>query len=139
MASNRKKYSLCSSSLDVMRVDSGDGRTQHSVCYAAYGYMGDLLRCSERLRWLGPVRYALAGAITFLRGRSYTARISFVPAPPPGYAFHPLAFFSAAHNMPHADGQIVAYLLVGMIATLAGQHWHGSTACAWHALVIHSA
>ena len=65
-----------------MRVDSADGRTRHSVCYAAYGYMGDLMRRSERIRWVGPLRYALAGAVTFLRGRSYAVHISYVPASP---------------------------------------------------------
>jgi hypothetical protein len=34
-----------------MRVDTGEGQCHHSVCYASYGYMGDLLRQSERLRW----------------------------------------------------------------------------------------
>jgi ceramide kinase len=72
---------MCRLSLDVMRVDSGDGESRHSVCYAAYGYMGDLMRQSERLRWLGPLRYTLAGAIVFLQGRSYSAHISCVPAP----------------------------------------------------------
>ena len=34
-----------------MRVDTGDGTHRFSVCYATYGYMGDLLRTSETLRW----------------------------------------------------------------------------------------
>ena len=72
--------STCSSPLDVMRVDSADGRIRHSVCYAAYGYMGDLMRQSERLRWLGPLRYALSGAIVLLRGRSYRMHIAYAPA-----------------------------------------------------------
>lgn len=37
--------------LDVMRVDTGDGASRCSVCYATYGYMGDLLRTSEGMRW----------------------------------------------------------------------------------------
>ena len=37
--------------LDCMRVDTGDGGRRCSVCYATYGYMGDLLRASEALRW----------------------------------------------------------------------------------------
>lgn len=79
--SQRQEISSCSCRglLDVMRVDSGDGCTRHSVCYAAYGYMGDLMRRSERLRWLGPLRYTLAGAVTFLQGRSYSARIFYSP------------------------------------------------------------
>ena len=34
-----------------MRVDMGDGGSRCSVCYATYGYMGDLLRASKALRW----------------------------------------------------------------------------------------
>ena len=33
-----------------MRVDTGDGSHRMSVCYATYGYMGDLLYTSEALR-----------------------------------------------------------------------------------------
>lgn len=115
-------------------MDSGDAECRHSVCYASYGYMGDLLRQSEGLRWagwahgltvglkrkdfhgihaaiarhavathhecqmmsftwnfesrrwLGPLRYTLAGVIVFLKGRSYSAHISCVPAPQLGSA-----------------------------------------------------
>ena len=34
-----------------MRVATGDGAVRHSVCYATYGYMGDLLKASETMRW----------------------------------------------------------------------------------------
>jgi hypothetical protein len=37
--------------LDVMRVDTDDEMHRFSVCYATYGYMGDLLFVSEQLRW----------------------------------------------------------------------------------------
>ena len=37
-------------------------------------------------RWLGPLRYTLAGVIVFLKGRSYSAHISCVPAPQLGSA-----------------------------------------------------
>ncbi|CAL5222228.1 g4561 [Coccomyxa viridis] len=67
-----------STPLDVMRVDTGDGSHRMSVCYATYGYMGDLLYLSEAMRWLGEKRYPLAGAITLFRGRSYRARVSYV-------------------------------------------------------------
>ncbi|EIE23262.1 hypothetical protein COCSUDRAFT_66245 [Coccomyxa subellipsoidea C-169] len=69
--------------LDVMRVDTGDGTHRFSVCYATYGYMGDLLRTSETLRWskwLGERRYPLAGALTLLRGRCYRACVSYLPS-----------------------------------------------------------
>ena len=47
--------------MDVMRVDSADGDHRFAMCTACYGYMGDLMATSERLRWLGPSRYNLAG------------------------------------------------------------------------------
>ena len=43
-----------------MRVATGDGNVRHSVCYATYGYMGDLLKASETMRWS---RWALVPAV----------------------------------------------------------------------------
>lgn len=62
-----------------MRVDMGSGGHRYAVCVASYGYMGDLMRLSERLRFLGPARYGLAGAITLLRGRAYDAEVRPFP------------------------------------------------------------
>lgn len=61
--------------MDVMRVDMSNGAHRYAVCVASYGYMGDLMRTSERLRFLGPARYCLAGAWTLLRGASYEAQV----------------------------------------------------------------
>lgn len=47
---------------------------------ASYGYMGDLLRISEKLRWLGPARYNYAGALVMALGLSYEAHVSYLPA-----------------------------------------------------------
>lgn len=55
--------------MDVMRVDTEDGERRFCCCVAAYGYMGDLMRESERLRWLGPSRYNLAGALSLLKNK----------------------------------------------------------------------
>lgn len=72
-------FYTCRTQLDVMRVDMGSGGHRYAVCVASYGYMGDLMRLSERLRFLGPARYGLAGAITLLRGRAYDAEVSPFP------------------------------------------------------------
>ena len=69
--------------LDVLRVDTEDMQHRFAVCVASYGYMGDLMKDSEKLRWMGPARYNIQGAITLLRGRSYAARVSWLPAPLP--------------------------------------------------------
>ena len=58
-----------------MRVDMSSGAQRYAVCVASYGYMGDLMRASERLRCLGPARYGLAGAWTLLRGAAYDAEV----------------------------------------------------------------
>lgn len=66
----------CRTPLDVMRVDMGGGwGHRYAVCVASYGYMGDLMAASERLRCLGPARYSLAGAWTLLRGAAYDAQV----------------------------------------------------------------
>lgn len=69
--------------LDVLRVDTEDMQHRFAVCVASYGYMGDLMKDSEKLRWMGPARYNIQGAITLFRGRSYAAHVSWLPAPLP--------------------------------------------------------
>ena len=73
----------CRMPLDVLRVDTEDMQHRFAVCVASYGYMGDLMKDSEKLRWMGPARYNIQGAITLFRGRSYSARVSWLPAPLP--------------------------------------------------------
>ena len=55
--------------MDVMRIDSDDDERRFCVCVASYGYMGDLMRHSEKLRFLGPSRYNIAGAATLFNNR----------------------------------------------------------------------
>ena len=55
--------------MDVMRVDTADGQRRFCCCVAAYGYMGDLMAASEGLRWAGPGRYNIAGALSLLRNK----------------------------------------------------------------------
>lgn len=69
----------CRMPIDIMRVDTGDGQHRFAACVASYGYMGDLMRFSEKLRWMGPSRYNTAGTFTLLRGRAYRARVSYRP------------------------------------------------------------
>lgn len=39
--------------------------------FIAYGYFGDVIRESEKFRWLGPKRYDLTGLNTLIRNKSY--------------------------------------------------------------------
>jgi ceramide kinase len=72
--------------MDVMRVDTEDGDRRYCCCVAAYGYMGDLMRESERLRWMGPSRYNLAGALQLLKNKSYRVRIQYLSSPTQSYS-----------------------------------------------------
>lgn len=63
--------------LDLGRIDAADGAHNYFVCQAGYGFMGDVIKWSEKFRWLGPSRYELSGAVQFLRLRSYEARVSY--------------------------------------------------------------
>lgn len=66
--------------LDVLRIDAANGRTEFATSMASYGFMGDLMAESEGLRWMGPARYEVMGAKMLAANRSYSARISYLPA-----------------------------------------------------------
>ncbi|GLI70536.1 hypothetical protein VaNZ11_015451 [Volvox africanus] len=68
-------------SLDSGRVDAADGSTRHFVCQAGYGFMGDVMRFSERLRFMGPTRYDVTGAVQYMRLASYRVKLSYREAP----------------------------------------------------------
>jgi ceramide kinase len=72
--------------MDVMRVDTVDGQRRFCCCVAAYGYMGDLMAASEGLRWAGPGRYNLAGALSLLRNKSYRVKIEYLSSPTQSYS-----------------------------------------------------
>ncbi|KAG2432474.1 hypothetical protein HXX76_008819 [Chlamydomonas incerta] len=64
-------------SLDAGRMTAADGTVRHFVCQAGYGFMGDVMRFSERLRFMGPVRYDVTGALQLLRGASYRVALAY--------------------------------------------------------------
>lgn len=43
--------------------------------FVAYGYFGDVIRESERLRWLGPSRYDVIGVNNLIKNRAYEGRV----------------------------------------------------------------
>ena len=59
-------------------VGSGSGK-RHVVSFLGYGYYGDIIRTSDSMRFLGPARYDVMGALAFFLGRTYAARVSFLP------------------------------------------------------------
>ncbi|KAG2498761.1 hypothetical protein HYH03_003500 [Edaphochlamys debaryana] len=68
--------------LDCGRAEVSDGGEARTfVCQAGYGFMGDVMRFSERLRCMGPVRYDVTGALQYLRLASYRVALSYKEAP----------------------------------------------------------
>ena len=61
--------------VDVTSVCSGGKFQTFSLAMVSYGYFGDLLRRSEKYRWMGPKRYDVSGVRTFL-GRYFEYQMS---------------------------------------------------------------
>lgn len=72
--------------LDVLRIDSVEGNKEFAISMASYGFMGDLMEASEKMRWMGPVRYEFVGARMLAANRAYHAKIEYLPAPKVGDA-----------------------------------------------------
>ncbi|KAL5569854.1 hypothetical protein UlMin_026429 [Ulmus minor] len=51
---------------------------RYAASFAGYGFYGDVITESEKLRWMGPKRYDYAGTKVFLRHRSYQAEIAYL-------------------------------------------------------------
>ena len=51
--------------MDVCSVHSDATFLRYSVSLLGYGFYGDVLANSERNRWMGPLRYDLAGELRF--------------------------------------------------------------------------
>ncbi|XP_053718428.1 ceramide kinase isoform X1 [Synchiropus splendidus] len=66
--------------MDVCAVHHDNTFLRCSVSLLGYGFYGDMLTDSERMRWLGPARYDLSGVKTFLSLNNYEGTVSFLPA-----------------------------------------------------------
>ena len=66
--------------VDVCSVHSiNDDRLLRFVStFIAYGYFGDVVRESERLRWLGPTRYDVSGFQRLLKNQAYSGLVRIV-------------------------------------------------------------
>lgn len=51
---------------------------RYAASFSGYGFYGDVIKESEKYRWMGPKRYDYAGTVVFLRHRSYEAEISYL-------------------------------------------------------------
>ncbi|XP_050756237.1 ceramide kinase isoform X2 [Gymnogyps californianus] len=66
--------------LDVSSVHHNNTFLKYSVSLLGYGFYGDILKDSEKKRWMGPMRYDYSGFKTFLSHHYYEGTISFQPA-----------------------------------------------------------
>ncbi|KAG9477778.1 hypothetical protein GDO78_012997 [Eleutherodactylus coqui] len=66
--------------LDVCASYHGGQLMRYSVSLIGYGFFGDVLKDSENMRWVGPMRYDLAGFKTVLSKRSYRGTVEFQEA-----------------------------------------------------------
>ncbi|KFQ26625.1 Ceramide kinase, partial [Mesitornis unicolor] len=66
--------------LDVCAVHHNNMLLKYSVSLLGYGFYGDILKDSEKKRWMGPMRYEYSGVKTFLSHQYYEGTISFQPA-----------------------------------------------------------
>uniref|UniRef100_A0A0E0K350 Ceramide kinase n=1 Tax=Oryza punctata TaxID=4537 RepID=A0A0E0K350_ORYPU len=62
----------CSPSAEVLPT------VHYAASFAGYGFYGEVIRESEKYRWMGPVRYDFSGTMVFLKHRSYEAKVAFV-------------------------------------------------------------
>uniref|UniRef100_A0A8C5MSH0 Ceramide kinase n=1 Tax=Leptobrachium leishanense TaxID=445787 RepID=A0A8C5MSH0_9ANUR len=66
--------------LDVCAVHRKKRFLKYTVSNLGYGFYGDILKSSEKNRWLGPARYDFAGFKMFLSRNWYEGTVSFQPA-----------------------------------------------------------
>lgn len=51
---------------------------RYAASFAGYGFYGDVIKESEKYRWMGPKRYDYVGTKVFLEHRSYEAEVAFL-------------------------------------------------------------
>jgi len=66
--------------IDCMRIDVPGHPPSFSCCIASAGFMGEVLHMSEKMRWAGPSRYDIAGAYAFVKHKTYSATVQYLPA-----------------------------------------------------------
>ncbi|XP_032738651.1 ceramide kinase isoform X1 [Lontra canadensis] len=67
-------------SMDVSSVHHNGALLRYSVSLLGYGFYGDIIKDSEKKRWMGLVRYDFSGLKTFLSHHCYEGTVSFLPA-----------------------------------------------------------
>uniref|UniRef100_A0ABI8AB84 DAGKc domain-containing protein n=1 Tax=Felis catus TaxID=9685 RepID=A0ABI8AB84_FELCA len=66
--------------MDVSSVHHNSTLLRYSVSLLGYGFYGDVIKDSEKKRWMGLIRYDFSGLKTFLSHHCYEGTVSFLPA-----------------------------------------------------------
>ncbi|XP_007954431.2 ceramide kinase [Orycteropus afer afer] len=66
--------------MDVSSVHHNGALLRYSVSLLGYGFYGDIIKDSEKKRWMGLVRYDFSGFKTFLSHHYYEGTVSFLLA-----------------------------------------------------------
>ncbi|XP_074921088.1 ceramide kinase isoform X3 [Chelonoidis abingdonii] len=66
--------------LDVSSIHHNNTFLKYSVSLLGYGFYGDILKDSEKKRWMGTIRYDFSGFKTFLSHHYYEGAVSFLLA-----------------------------------------------------------
>lgn len=66
--------------MDVSSVHHSRTLLRYSVSLLGYGFYGDVVKDSEKKRWMGPVRYEFSGVKTFFTHHCYEGTVAFLPA-----------------------------------------------------------
>ena len=61
--------------IDLAKASPSD---TYIASFLGYGFFAEVLKNSERHRWIGPIRYKVSGAFSVLRGRSFEADIEYL-------------------------------------------------------------
>ncbi|KAM7266739.1 hypothetical protein ACFE04_004636 [Oxalis oulophora] len=51
---------------------------RYAASFVGYGFYGDVIKESEKYRWMGPKRYDYAGTKVFMKHRAYEAEIAYL-------------------------------------------------------------
>lgn len=65
--------------LDVCSVHHSNYLLRYTLAFLGYGFFGDVVKESEKFRWMGPNRYSLAGFLKYMRNQSYHGVVSYLP------------------------------------------------------------
>ncbi|KAM4696069.1 ceramide kinase-like [Rhinophrynus dorsalis] len=66
--------------LDVCASYHSEQLMKYSVSLVGYGFFGDVVRESEAMRWMGPLRYDFSGIKMVLSNRKYRGTVEFLEA-----------------------------------------------------------